>query len=103
LTRRVYGGLGYANKPSKEAMMMNHWYNTMGAGDWFLMSVLWVALIALIFWAVTSLFPRGGRDGTSPAERPEEILDRRLASGEIDAGSYDALRGKLHEAHAGRG
>jgi putative membrane protein len=66
------------------------------------MSVFWVALIAVIVWAVANLFPRGGRDGTDLAERPEEILDRRLASGEIDSGTYDALRGKLHEAHTGR-
>jgi putative membrane protein len=74
----------------------------MGAGGWLLMSVLWVALVALVVWAVTSLFPRNGRNASDLAERPEEILDRRLASGEIDAGTYDSLRGKLHEAHTGR-
>jgi putative membrane protein len=82
--------------------MMNHWYDSMGAGDWLLMSVLWVALIALIVWAVAHLFPHASREAPDLAERPEEILDRRLASGEIDAGTYDALRGKLHEAHSGR-
>ena len=82
--------------------MMNHWYDSMGAGGWLLMSVLWVALIALIVWAVANLFPRGGRNTSDLAERPEEILDRRLASGEIDADTYDTLRGKLHEAHTGR-
>lgn len=82
--------------------MMNHWYDSMGAGDWLVMSVLWVALIALIVWAVAHLFPRTGRDAPDLAERPEEILDRRLAAGEIDAGTYDALRGKLREAHTGR-
>ena len=82
--------------------MMNHWYDSMGAGDWLVMSVLWVALIALIVWAVAHLFPHAGRDGSDLAERPEDILDRRFASGEIDAGTYDALRGKLHEAHTGR-
>jgi putative membrane protein len=82
--------------------MMNHWYDSMGAGDWLVMSVLWVALIALIVWAIAHLFPQRGRDSADLAERPEEILDRRLASGEIDAGTYDTLRGKLHEAHTGR-
>ena len=83
--------------------MMNHWYDSMGAGDWFLMSVFWVALIALIVWAIAHLFPgHSGRDSTDLAERPEEILDRRFAAGEIDAGTYDSLRGKLHEAHTGR-
>jgi putative membrane protein len=82
--------------------MMNHWYDSMGAGDWLLMSVLWVALIALIVWAVANLFPRADRDKGDLAERPEEILDRRLASGEIDSATYDTLRGKLREAHPGR-
>jgi putative membrane protein len=82
--------------------MMNHWYDSMGAGGWLLMSVLWVALVALIVWAITSLFPRAGRNAADLAERPEEILDRRLAAGEIDAGAYDTLRNKLHEAHTGR-
>ncbi len=40
---------------------------------------------------------------TGPAgatgERPGEILERRLASGEIDAEAYDALREKLRAAH----
>jgi uncharacterized membrane protein len=29
------------------------------------------------------------------SERPEEILKRRLASGEIDAETYDQLRSRL--------
>lgn len=82
--------------------MMNDWYDSMGAGGWLLMSVLWVALIALLVWAVASLFPRGGRNSSGLAERPDEILDRRLASGEIDAGTYDALRVKLQNARTGR-
>lgn len=83
--------------------MMHNWYGGgMGAGGWLLMSVLWVVLIAAIVWAVVNLFPRGGRDGGNLAERPEEILQRRLASGEIDSATYDTLRGKLREAHTGR-
>lgn len=85
--------------------MMNGWYGSMSAGDWVLMSVVWVALIAVVVWAVASLVShagRGGREQVSLAERPEEILDRRFASGEIDAATYDAQRTKLREAHAGR-
>ncbi len=83
--------------------MMNGWHGGMGAGDWVLMSVLWVVLIAVVVWAVASLLQRGGgRDQANLAERPEEILDRRFAAGEIDAATYDAQRAKLREAHTGR-
>ena len=74
----------------------------MGAAGWLLMTVFWVALIAAIVWAVASLFP-SRRDGpTLPQERPEEILDRRLAHGEIDPPTYDELRGKLRASRAER-
>jgi putative membrane protein len=85
--------------------MMNGFYGGMGAGAWVLMVVFWVALIALIVWLVATLLPRGGQAeaGREFAERPEEILDRRLAAGEIDAETYDALSAKLRSAHAARG
>ncbi len=84
--------------------MMNGWYSGMSAGGWILMSILWVLLVGLVVWAVASLLGGGARraERVDLAERPEEILDRRLASGEIDSGTYDALRGKLREAHAAR-
>lgn len=81
---------------------MNNWSGGMGAGGWLLMSVLWVVLIAVIVWAVANLFPRGERNDEDLAERPEEILDRRFASGEIDPATYDALSAKLRNAHAAR-
>ena len=84
--------------------MMNGFSDGMGAGGWLLMSVLWVVLIAVVVWAIASLFPRAGGDRTagSLAERPEDILDRRLASGEIDAATYDTLRTKLRDGRAVR-
>jgi putative membrane protein len=83
--------------------MMN-WSGGMGAAGWVMMSVLWVILIAAIVWAFAALFGRGDRaaGGAATSERPEEILDRRLASGEIDADTYDALRTKLRAARAQR-
>jgi putative membrane protein len=74
--------------------MMNGWYHDMGAGDWILMSVFWIALLVAVVWALTSVLPGRGQP-TEPRERPEEILDRRLATGEIDAETYDKLRAKL--------
>jgi putative membrane protein len=82
--------------------MMN-WSGGMGAAGWVLMSVFWVILIAAIVWALAALFGRGDRSGGGAiSERPEEILDRRLASGEIDADTYDTLRTKLRAAQAQR-
>ncbi len=73
--------------------MMNGWDNGMDAGWWVLMSVLWIALIALIVWALVRLF--SGRGGSTEVEDARRVLDRRLASGEIDAGTYDQLRERL--------
>ena len=81
--------------------MMDGW-DGMGVAGWFLMTVFWVALIAAIVWAVANLFPsRGTGDAVEP-ERPEDILDRRLASGEIDPATYDELRAKMRAARAER-
>lgn len=80
--------------------MMDGWYDGMNGGWWILMVVFWVGLIAAIFWAGARLFDRTGSVGHSDGggERPGEILERRLASGEIDADTYDALREKLRAA-----
>lgn len=76
---------------------MDGWYDGMNGGWWILMIVFWVVLIAAIVWAGAQLFaPPGAVDHSGRAgERPGEILERRLASGEIDAETYDALREKL--------
>ncbi|HLG08280.1 MAG TPA: hypothetical protein VI409_06390 [Gaiellaceae bacterium] len=77
----------------------------MGAGSWLVMTVLWVLLIGAVVWAVANLFPgRGSGEPTSAdrPERPDEILDRRLARGEIDSSTYDELRAKLRAARAER-
>lgn len=36
---------------------------------------------------------------SSTAEQPRQILERRLANGEIDVETYDALREKLRLTH----
>lgn len=55
----------------------------MGLGGWLLMIGFWVALIAVVVWAVTRLFPTGQR-----RQDAEELLDQRLATGEIDPQTY---------------
>jgi putative membrane protein len=68
----------------------------MGSTAWAFMAVLWVLLIAAVVWAIAELVSRhNGSSGVTNAVRAEGILDRRLASGEIDVETYDALRAKL--------
>ena len=83
--------------------MMGDWDGGMGGAGWLLMTVFWVVLLAAVVWAVANLFP-ARRDGSSAVlpERPEDVLDRRLARGEIDPATYDELRGKLRAARAER-
>ena len=73
--------------------MMYGWHHDMDAGNWIFMGVFWLALLVVIVWVLTSLH---GRNYSGDArERPEEILDRRLAKGEIDVKAYDELKAKL--------
>ena len=78
--------------------MMN-WSNGMGSGGWALMAVFWLVVIGGMVWAAVVLLRRTDRSsGPVAAVGPLEILDRRLASGEIDASTYDELRAKLDAA-----
>ncbi|OLZ69057.1 hypothetical protein AV521_19745 [Streptomyces sp. IMTB 2501] len=73
------------------------------------MPLLWIALIALAVWAVIRLVqhPASRGEGTSrgpaPKETPEEILDRRYASGEIDTDTYTEARKQLAVYQRGPG
>ena len=77
---------------------MMGWYNDgWHAGNWVVMSVMmlfWVALVGVAIWAAVKFL--GGRTSTTPSApvtpTPRAILDRRLASGEIDAEQYAQLR-----------
>ena len=81
--------------------MMDGW-DGMSTAGWVVMTAFWIALLAAIVWAVVSLSPVR-RDSASPTpDRPEEILDRRLAQGEIDVQSYDELRATLRAARTER-
>lgn len=70
-------------------MFSDTWCSGMGAGGWILMTVFWVALLAVIVWAVTQLFP------STPRSSPLDVLDRRLAAGEIDSETYQQARAAL--------
>jgi putative membrane protein len=60
------------------------------------MIVFWLALLGLIVWAVGRLLPGSSGETTRPnGESPVEILDRRLANGEIDMHDWQAQRSAL--------
>lgn len=73
-----------------------------GGWGWMaVMPLLWIALVFLIVWAVAALAQPGRRTisppdyGRSWQETPQEILDRRFASGEVDADAYVQARDQL--------
>ena len=79
---------------------MMYWGNHMGTGDWIfsILATLIVLglVVGLIVWVVS---PRGDRGGSAPAtgESAREILDRRLACGELTVEQYSQLREALDD------
>ncbi len=90
--------------------MMNGGWGAMSPFGWLMMVVLWVSVIAVVAWAATRIFPGAQQasrsDITGPrtqVDDPQALLDRRLASGEIDPETYDQIRQRLDAARGGRG
>jgi len=82
----------------------------MGAGGWIAMAVFWIGVIALVVWLVVRAFPSGRRDdaaaggdsAVAQGETPEQLLDRRFASGEIDVATYESIRATLRANRNGK-
>jgi len=87
-----------------EEFTMMGWYGGgMGALGWLGMGLFWLILLGLIVWMVTRLLP-GSRDDQatrSDSEPAVEILDRRMANGEIDTQTWQAQRAALLAAQRG--
>ncbi len=71
------------------------WFdNGWGYGFGMLVMLLvWGGLIGLGIWAIGRI--TGGQSPPTSAESPRQILDRRFASGEIDAEQYAEARRML--------
>jgi uncharacterized membrane protein len=76
---------------------MMGWYGGgMGPLAGLAIIVFWVILFVLIVWAVGRLLPgNGGETIAGNSESAVEILDRRLADGEIDMHDWQARRSAL--------
>jgi len=83
---------------------MMGWYGGgMGPLGWLAMGVFWLILIGLIVWLVIRLLP-GSSVGVTrdTGEAPLDILDRRLAAGEIDLETWQVQRAALLGARGDR-
>jgi putative membrane protein len=83
--------------------------HNLGWGGWLVMSVGMVALWALLIFGVVALARRGfgPRDHESRVQAPSEpavdILERRLASGELSIEEYEERRAALRPGQGYRG
>lgn len=77
------------------------WYRNGYGMDWgsiFFMALMWVVIIGFGIWLVTWITRRDHNchpqhaQATDKMETPRQILDRRFASGEIDAETYSRAR-----------
>ncbi len=68
-------------------------------GWWWL---FWLVLIAAALFTAWGGWGRGGRDSRGRRESPREVLQRRLASGDITAQEYEACKRLLDRDDPGR-
>jgi putative membrane protein len=85
---------------------MMYWNGHMTTAGWII-AVLWTVIIFVliaggIYWFVTALSGRtGGESPHAPSEdSPREILDRRVAKGELTVEQYKQLRETLDASAA---
>lgn len=76
---------------------MMGWYGGgMGTLGLLGMGVFWLVLLGLIVWLVIRLLPGSGDQPTrTSGESALEILDRRMASGEIELEVWQVQRAAL--------
>ena len=82
---------------------MMGWYGGGGMGSlgWVGVGGFWLVLILLVIWLVVRLLPGSGTTRNT-GESALEILDRRLADGQIDVESWQAQRAAILTASGDR-
>lgn len=78
--------------------MMGWYHDGIGWGGWLMMMLAIVAFWGLVVAGIITLFHT---DTPTPQRSPQDLLDERLARGELTAEEYRALREALHEAPRG--
>lgn len=74
---------------------MAEWCGQTNAGGWVGTVAIWVLVVVVVVWAVSRLFTVRDR------RKPRAVLDARLASGQIDAETYRAIRTELDGVRVG--
>jgi len=68
-----------------------------------LMAIGSLIFCALVVWVAYAVFAAPARQaGDQPDQAAQQILDERLARGELDADEYQRLTRELDAAHRGR-
>ncbi len=76
--------------------MMGSYGNGMGSLGWLGIGVFWLLLLGLIVWLVMRILPGSkGRTPNPTSDSAAQILDRRMANGEIDMPAWQAQRALL--------
>jgi putative membrane protein len=82
---------------------MMGWYVGDGGYGWMVVVMLgWVVLIGLAAWALVALTRSTDSSPADEGPTPRQILDRRLAAGEIDHDEY-FQRLRLLDSRTGSG
>jgi len=69
------------------------WCGQMGTVEWLSMAAVMV-VVAIVAWGISQFFP------AQPAADARTILDARLAAGDLDRVTYQAIRDELAAATA---
>ena len=76
--------------------MMGSYGNAMGSLGWLGMGVSWLLLLGLIVWLVMRLLPgTTGRTSHPTRDSATDVLDRRMARGEMDVSEWQTHRAAL--------
>lgn len=76
-------------------------YGWMGGGAMLFMALFWILIVGVGIWLITHAMNRD--KSRHVQDSPKQILDRRLASGEIDAEAYKKSRGLIEGKSMGTG